>query len=93
MPIPGPLCSVAIIVPTEAKDNKGIPHTLEHLVFMGSKRYPQRGYLDKYVDGASVISLTRTDTRALNHTAHFAFCIIIYIRSDSNLENATIADC
>jgi hypothetical protein len=22
------------------------PHTLEHLVFLGSKRYPERGFLD-----------------------------------------------
>ncbi|KAI8903628.1 Metalloenzyme, LuxS/M16 peptidase-like protein [Gorgonomyces haynaldii] len=43
--LPGPLCSLSIIVPTKISDDKGLPHTLEHLVFCGSKRYP-RGYLD-----------------------------------------------
>ncbi|KAJ1944244.1 hypothetical protein FBU59_002656, partial [Linderina macrospora] len=44
--VPGPLCSMNIYVPTIANDNKGLPHTLEHLVFCGSKRHPNRGYLD-----------------------------------------------
>ena len=33
-PIPGPLCSANIVLATEASDNKGLPHTLEHLTFM-----------------------------------------------------------
>lgn len=36
-----------VVVPTECTNNKGLPHCLEHLVFMGSQQYPQRGYLDK----------------------------------------------
>lgn len=36
-----------VIVPTECTNNKGLPHCLEHLVFMGSAQYPQRGFLDK----------------------------------------------
>ena len=44
--IAGPLVSASIIVPTLAQDHKGLPHTLEHLVFCGSKSYPFRGYLD-----------------------------------------------
>ena len=46
-PLPGPLCQADIIVPTECSDNAGLPHCLEHLIFMGSKNYPVRGYLDK----------------------------------------------
>lgn len=34
-----PLCHALI-------DTLGLPHTLEHLVFCGSKRHPKRGYLD-----------------------------------------------
>ena len=45
-PISGPICSFAIVVPTKAIGNSGLPHVLEHLVFMGSKKYPTRGYLD-----------------------------------------------
>jgi len=41
----GPICSVNLIFATEASDNKGLPHCLEHLCFMGSQKYP-RGYLD-----------------------------------------------
>ncbi|KAJ1659438.1 hypothetical protein IWQ61_001487 [Dispira simplex] len=44
--VPGPICSAHIVVPTLPPDNKGLPHTLEHLVFCGSQRFPQRGYLD-----------------------------------------------
>ena len=29
-------------LPTEAHDNDGLPHTLEHLVFMGSEDYPYK---------------------------------------------------
>ncbi|KAL3897236.1 MAG: hypothetical protein SGCHY_003555 [Lobulomycetales sp.] len=46
VPLPGPLCSVSIVLPTPSRDDKGLPHTLEHLVFCGSKRHPKRGYLD-----------------------------------------------
>ncbi|KAJ2465732.1 hypothetical protein GGI02_004606, partial [Coemansia sp. RSA 2322] len=44
--IPRPLYSLNVYVPTVAANDKGLPHTLEHLVFCGSKRYPSRGYLD-----------------------------------------------
>lgn len=43
---PGPLVSLSIIVGTEPWSEAGHPHTLEHIVFLGSKQYPQRGYLD-----------------------------------------------
>lgn len=33
-------------VSTEANDDYGCPHTLEHLVFLGSERYPFKGVLD-----------------------------------------------
>ncbi|KAF9925358.1 hypothetical protein FBU30_004829 [Linnemannia zychae] len=44
--IPGPQATATIIVPTVVKDSRGLPHTLEHLVFCGSVNYPNRGYLD-----------------------------------------------
>lgn len=31
---------------TETDKDDGLPHTLEHLVFMGSKKYPFKGVLD-----------------------------------------------
>jgi Zn-dependent M16 (insulinase) family peptidase len=45
--IPGPLCQADIVIPTECENNSGLPHCLEHLVFMGSQRFPNRGFLDK----------------------------------------------
>uniref|UniRef100_A0A0N4ZDZ2 Peptidase_M16 domain-containing protein n=1 Tax=Parastrongyloides trichosuri TaxID=131310 RepID=A0A0N4ZDZ2_PARTI len=44
--IPGPIIDGRILILTEASDNAGLPHTLEHLVFMGSKKYPYKGILD-----------------------------------------------
>ena len=44
--VPGPLCSAYIVVPTQCSDDRGLPHTLEHLVFCGSRSVPHRGYLD-----------------------------------------------
>ncbi|OMJ09228.1 hypothetical protein AYI70_g11040, partial [Smittium culicis] len=43
---PGPLCQLNIFVPTITYSDKGLPHTLEHLIFCGSKNFPHRGYLD-----------------------------------------------
>lgn len=42
-----PLYSAYVVVPTLVTNSKGLPHCLEHLVFCGSKSYPQRGLLDR----------------------------------------------
>lgn len=38
--------SIFINLATEAHDDDGLPHTLEHLVFLGSEDYPYKGVLD-----------------------------------------------
>lgn len=43
---PSPVVNGYFAVATEIKDDSGCPHTLEHLVFMGSKNYPYKGLLD-----------------------------------------------
>ncbi|XP_064481278.1 uncharacterized protein C05D11.1-like [Ornithodoros turicata] len=43
----GPLVNGYLCVATEASDDDGLPHTLEHLVFMGSEDYPYKGILDQ----------------------------------------------
>jgi Zn-dependent M16 (insulinase) family peptidase len=49
----GPLVSGYSVLATEATTNEyahrddGLPHTLEHLVFLGSELYPFKGVLDK----------------------------------------------
>lgn len=44
--VPGPLVNGFFSLATEAHDDDGLPHTLEHLVFMGSESYPYKGLLD-----------------------------------------------
>ncbi|XGW14328.1 hypothetical protein V3C99_000558 [Haemonchus contortus] len=44
--VPGPLVKGCISFVTETDCDDGLPHTLEHLVFMGSKKYPYKGVLD-----------------------------------------------
>jgi len=52
---------------TEVFDDSGAPHTLEHLVFMGSKNYRYKGLLDKLANRA--YSHTNAWT-ATDHTAY-----------------------
>ncbi|GAM17943.1 hypothetical protein SAMD00019534_011180 [Acytostelium subglobosum LB1] len=42
----GPKVNASIVVPTEAHNNKGLPHTLEHLVFEGCDQVPYREYIE-----------------------------------------------
>jgi len=43
---PGPQIDLGVSLATPATDDSGLPHTLEHLVFLGSQAYPYRGVLD-----------------------------------------------
>lgn len=43
---PSPIVNGYFAVATEIDNDSGCPHTLEHLVFMGSKDYPYKGFLD-----------------------------------------------
>lgn len=43
---PSPVVNGYFAVATEIENDSGCPHTLEHLVFMGSKKYPYKGLLD-----------------------------------------------
>ena len=47
--VAGPLCSASVVVPTEPEcgDTRGLPHCLEHLVFLGTRTEP-RGLLDTF---------------------------------------------
>ncbi|KAI5480305.1 zinc metalloprotease [Pseudohyphozyma bogoriensis] len=44
--VEGPLVQGYFVTVTEIFDDSGRPHTLEHLVFMGSEQYPYKGVLD-----------------------------------------------
>ncbi|KAJ1977571.1 hypothetical protein H4R34_003532 [Dimargaris verticillata] len=64
----GPTCSASIVVPTLSPDNKGLPHTLEHLVFCGSTRFPHRGYLDTLANRC--LSMGTNAYTEYDHTAY-----------------------
>ncbi|KAF9569657.1 hypothetical protein CPC08DRAFT_731821 [Agrocybe pediades] len=63
-----PIVNGYFVVPTEIFDDSGCPHTLEHLVFMGSEKYPYKGILDLLANrGFSNGTNAWTDT---DHTAY-----------------------
>jgi Zn-dependent M16 (insulinase) family peptidase len=63
----GPKINGYFTLATEIFDDSGAPHTLEHLVFMGSKNYQYKGLLDKLSSRA--YSGTNAWT-AVDHTAY-----------------------
>ena len=63
----GPKVQGYFALATEIFDDSGSPHTLEHLVFMGSKSYQYKGLLDKLA--ARAYSNTNAWT-ATDHTAY-----------------------
>uniref|UniRef100_A0A2M4BCH9 Putative zn2+-dependent endopeptidase insulinase superfamily protein n=1 Tax=Anopheles marajoara TaxID=58244 RepID=A0A2M4BCH9_9DIPT len=44
--VEGPVVNGYFTLATEAYDDDGLPHTLEHLIFLGSEKYPFKGILD-----------------------------------------------
>ena len=44
--VPGPIVKGYFALATEETSHDGLPHTLEHLIFLGSKLYPYKGVLD-----------------------------------------------
>lgn len=82
-------------VPTEINDDSGCPHTLEHLVFMGSRNYPYKGLLD--ILGNKQLSSTNAWT-SQDQTVYtlqtagwegFANLLPVYL---DHILNATITD-
>ncbi|KZV65225.1 hypothetical protein PENSPDRAFT_587192 [Peniophora sp. CONT] len=65
-----PIVKGYFTVATEIFDDTGRPHTLEHLVFMGSEKYPYKGILDHLANrGFS------NGTGAWTETDHTAFTV------------------
>ncbi|XP_059140205.1 uncharacterized protein C05D11.1-like [Physella acuta] len=48
--VEGPIINGYFCLATEAHDDDGLPHTLEHLVFLGSEDYPYKGILDQFAN-------------------------------------------
>ncbi|KAL1708664.1 Metalloenzyme, LuxS/M16 peptidase-like protein [Schizophyllum commune] len=65
-----PIVKGYFVVATEIFDDSGCPHTLEHLVFMGSEKYPYKGIIDHFANrGFSNGTNAWTDD---DHTAYTA---------------------
>ncbi|KAB5563042.1 Metalloenzyme, LuxS/M16 peptidase-like protein [Coniochaeta sp. 2T2.1] len=63
----GPKINGYFTLATEIFDDSGAPHTLEHLVFMGSRSYQYKGLLDKLSSRAYASTNAWT---AVDHTAY-----------------------
>ncbi|KAG9244950.1 zinc metalloprotease-like protein [Calycina marina] len=65
----GPKVQGYFTLATEIFDDSGSPHTLEHLIFMGSKSYQYKGLLDKLANRAY------SNTNAWTATDHTAYTL------------------
>ncbi|CAG8476237.1 27765_t:CDS:2 [Dentiscutata erythropus] len=68
--VEAPMVSGFFAIPTEATDDDGCPHTLEHLVFLGSELYPYKGVLDTLANRAFA-----QGTNAWTETDHTCYTI------------------
>ncbi|KAF2480705.1 Metalloenzyme, LuxS/M16 peptidase-like protein [Neohortaea acidophila] len=64
----GPKVNGYFALATEIHDDSGAPHTLEHLVFMGSKSYRYKGLLDKLATRAYSTTNAWTATEQTAYT-------------------------
>lgn len=68
--VESPIVKGNIVFATEAFDDDGLPHTLEHLVFMGSDSYPYKGVLDLIAN-----KCFSQGTNAYTDTDHTAYTV------------------
>ncbi|KAH9818516.1 zinc metalloprotease [Melampsora americana] len=66
----GPLVNGYFTVATEIFNDSGVPHTLEHLIFLGSEKYPYKGVLDSLANRSFA-----TGTNAWTDTTHTAYTV------------------
>ncbi|KAI8972685.1 Metalloenzyme, LuxS/M16 peptidase-like protein [Pilobolus umbonatus] len=66
--IEAPLVNGYFVLATESFDDFGCPHTLEHLVFLGSDQYPYKGVLDSLANRA--IAQGTNAWTAVDHTCY-----------------------
>ncbi|KDQ63640.1 hypothetical protein JAAARDRAFT_29668 [Jaapia argillacea MUCL 33604] len=70
-----PIVNGYFVVATEIFNDSGCPHTLEHLVFLGSKQYPYKGIIDHLANrGFSNGTNAWTDTDHTAYTVSTAGC-------------------
>ena len=88
-----PLCSLHVVLATEADTNDwshkddGLPHTLEHAIFLGSELYPFKGILDKLAnrslaDGTNAWTATDHTCYTLTTAGHRGMLNMLPIYAD-----------
>lgn len=65
---------------TEAHDDDGIPHTLEHLIFLGSEDYSFKGVLDLLANRCLA-----SGTNAWTGNISFQYCFVITVSNCTNV--------
>ena len=78
--VDGPVVNGYFCLATEAHDDDGLPHTLEHLIFLGSEQYPYKGVLDLLANRC-----LSSGTNAWTDTDHT--CYTVYTAGSSGFLN------
>ncbi|KAK9465180.1 Metalloenzyme, LuxS/M16 peptidase-like protein [Lipomyces arxii] len=90
-----PIVEGYFAVATEIADDSGCPHTLEHLIFMGSKKHPYKGLLDTLGNRAfsNTNAWTATDSTVytLSTAGWEGFRLLLPVYLD-HLINPTLTD-
>ncbi|BFZ06020.1 hypothetical protein BsWGS_09058 [Bradybaena similaris] len=68
--VEGPIINGYFCLATEAHDDDGLPHTLEHLVFLGSEDFPYKGLLDQFANRCLA-----SGTNAWTETDHTCYTV------------------
>ena len=99
-----PLCSLHVVIATEADTNDwshkddGLPHTLEHAIFLGSELYPYKGILDKMAnrslaDGTNAWTATDSTVYTLTTAGHAGLLNMLPIYADHILYPTLTDEC
>ena len=72
-----PVVNGYFCLPTEAHDNDGLPHILEHLIFLGSDEYPYKEALD-YLGRPSPIPTLRMKTN-ISYLPVSLLCLYLFL--------------
>ncbi|KAJ1495586.1 hypothetical protein T484DRAFT_1762021 [Baffinella frigidus] len=94
--VEGPLVNAHVVVSTECESDDGLPHTLEHLVFLGSEKFPYKGVLDKVANRAFATGTNAyTDVHHTAYTLTTAGCegLLSLLPSNVSSDTLTTAGC
>ncbi|CAF1106502.1 unnamed protein product [Adineta steineri] len=96
--VPLPSIKLEICVQTKPYDDTGCPHTLEHLIFMGSRKYPQQGYLDyisaqHYSLGTNATTYRDMTTYELTTVNHQSLATLLPVYLDHVFNPLLTHDC